>query len=160
MTNPDKIVIHGTPKQYDANELKARQEEWHHAYRETTQSCEIVRAAIPTQFLQSVIDYADKGYTLTDYPVSFEPLAYSAYMRKPVAAQGIDIAKINDDVRDAYKLELEADHAKYQKLLLEQLLQAEEIKQAKAVASAKEKLLTRLQKEVDACYAPLEFPDK
>jgi len=155
----DKIVINGTPKKYDANELKARQEQWHHAYRETSKSCEIVRGAHPKQFLQAVIDHATKGYTLTDYPVALDPLAYAIQMRKPVDIQEADIAKINNDVRDAYKLELEADHAKYQKLLLDQLLQAEELKQAKAADAAKEKLLARLQKEVDACYAPLEFPD-
>ena len=155
----DKIRIHGIPKQFDANELKARQEKWHYAYRETTQSCEIVRGAHPKQFLQAVIDHATKGYTLTDHPVALDPSAYSTYMRKPVDIQEADTAKINDDVREAYKLELEADHAKYQKLLLEQLLQAEELKQAKAADAAKEKLLARLQKEVDSCYTPLEFPD-
>lgn len=155
----DKIVINGTPKKFDADELKARQAQWHHAYRETSKSCEIVRGAHPKQFLQAVIDHAAKGFTLTDYPVALDPLAYAVHMRKPLSVQESDIDKINQEVRDAYKLELEADHAKYQKLLLEQLLQAEELKQAKAADAAKEKLLVRLQKEVDACYAPLEFPD-
>ena len=158
-TNTDKIVIKGIPAKFDPSELERRQQQSLRAYQQTSQCCEIIRAAIPQQFLQAVSDKMAAGYTLSKYPIVMESLNYSAHLVKPSAMQEVDIAKINNDVRDAYKVELEADHAKYQSLLLEQLLQAEEQKQAKAAASAKDKLLARLQKEVAQCYAPLEFPD-
>ena len=158
-TNTDKIVIKGIPAKFDPNELERRQQQSQWAYTQTSQCCEIIRAAIPQQLLQSVSDKMAAGYTLSKYPITMEPVNYSALLVKPPAMQEADLSKINNDVRDAYKVELEADHAKYQNLLLEQLLQAEEQKQAKAAASAKDKLLARLQKEVADCYAPLVFPD-
>ena len=158
-TNTDKIVIKGIPAKFDPNELERRQQQSQWAYTQTSQCCEIIRAAIPQQFLQSVSDKMAAGYTLSKYPIVMEYLNYSAHLVKPPAMQEVDIATINNEVRESYKAELEADRAKYQSLLLEQLLQAEEQKQAKAAASAKEKLLARLQKEVADCYAPLVFPE-
>ena len=159
-TNTDKIVIKGIPAKFDPSELHRRQQQSLWAYQQTSQCCEIIRGAIPQQFLQAVSDKMAAGYTLSKYPISMDPLNYSAHLVKPQAMQEVDIATINNDVRDAYKVELEADHAKYKSLLLEQLLQAEEQKQAKAADAAKEKLLARLQKEVANCYAPLEFPEE
>ena len=158
-TNTDKIVIKGIPAKFDPSELERRQQQSLWAYQQTSQCCEIIRAAIPQQFLQAVSDKMAAGYTLSKYPIVMESLNYSAHLVKPPAMQEVDIATINNDVRDVYKVELEASHAKYQSLLLEQLLQAEEQKQVKAAASAKEKLLARLQKEVAQCFVPLEFPD-
>ena len=158
-TNTDKIVIKGIPAKFDPSELERRQQQHKFAYQQTQQCCEIIRAAIPKQSLQSVSDKIAEGYTLSKYPITMESLNYSAHLVKPPAIQEVDIATINNEVRIAYKVELEADHAKYQNLLLEQLLQAEEQKQVKAAASAKEKLLARLQKEVADCYAPLVFPE-
>ena len=159
MTNTDKIVIKGVPAKFDPSELERRQQQHKFAYQQTQQCCEIIRGAIPQQFLQAVSDKMAAGYTLSKYPISMEPLNYSAHLVKPQTMQEVDIATINNEVRAAYKVELEANHAKYQNLLLEQLLQAEEQKQAKAADAAKEKLLARLQKEVADCYAPLVFPE-
>ncbi|MBW3503828.1 hypothetical protein [Pseudomonas sp. NKUCC02_KPG] len=158
-TNTDKIVIKGIPAKFDPNELERRQQQHKFAYQQTQQCCEMVRGAIPQLFLQAVSDKIAAGYSFSKYPINMESLNYFAHLVKPPAMQEVDIATINNDVRDAYKAELEADHAKYQNLLLEQLLQVEEQKQVKAAASAKEKLMARLQKEVADCYAPLVFPD-
>ena len=158
-TNTDKIVIKGAPAKFDPSELERRQQQHKFAYQQTQQCCEMVRGAIPQLFLQAVSDKIAEGYSFSKYPISMEPLNYSAQLVKPPAMQEVDIATINNEVRDDYKAELEASHAKYQSLLLEQLLQAEEQKQAKAAASAKGKLLARLQKEVADCYAPLVFPE-
>ena len=160
MTSTKISSIKGAPAKFDAKELQRRQQQYQAAYKQTSQSCDMVRGGHPKQFLQAVIDHAANGYTLTDYAVSLDPAAYSTLMRRSEAMQEADLNRINNEVRDAYRAELEADRAKYQSLLLEQLLQAEEQKQAKAAASAKEKLLARLQKEVDNCYAPLEFPEE
>ena len=159
MTNTDKIVIKGVPAKFDPSELERRQQQHKFAYQQTQQCCEIIRGAIPQQFLQAVSDKMAAGYTLSKYPISMEPLNYSAHLVKPQTMQEVDIATINNEVRAAYKVELEANHAKYQNLLLEQLLQAEEQKQAKAADAAKEKLLARLQKEAANCYSPLVFPE-
>lgn len=159
MTSTKISSIKGTPAKFDAKELQRRQQQYRAAYKQTSQSCDMVRGGHPKQFLQAVIDHAAMGYTLTDYAVSLDPAAYSTLMRRSEAMQEADLNRINNEVRDTYRAELEADRAKYQSLLLEQLLQAEEQKQVKAADAAKEKLLARLQKEVADCYAPLDFPE-
>lgn len=157
-TSTDKIVIKGIPAKFDPSELERRQQQSLWAYQQTSQCCEMIRGAIPQQFLQAVSDKMAAGYTLSKYPITMESLNYSAHLVKPPAIQEVDIAAIKNDVRLAYRAELEAHHAKYQNLLLEQLLQVEEQKQVKAAEAAKEKLLARLQKEVAQCFVPLDFP--
>ena len=160
MTSTKITSIQGIPAKFDPNELERRQQQSQYAYTQTSQCCELVRAAIPFNFLSVIAEKINAGYELSSkYPITMESLNYSAHLVKPPAMQKADIAIIKNDVRAAYKAELEADHAKYQNLLLEQLLQAEEQKQAKAADAAKEKLLTRLQKEVAQCFVPLDFPE-
>ena len=160
MTSTKITSIQGAPAKFVANELHRRQQQSQYAYTQTSQCCELVRAASPFNFLSVIAEKTNAGYELSSkYPISMESLNYSAHLVKPPAMQEADIAIINNDVRAAYKVELEANHAKYQNLLLEQLIQSEEQKQVKAASAAKEKLLARLQKEVADCYAPLVFPD-
>lgn len=159
MTSTKITSIQGIPATFDANELERRQQQHKFAYQQTQQCCGIIRGTIPQLFLQAVSDKLAEGYSFSKYPISMEPLNYSAYLVKPPAMQEVDISIIHNEVRLAYKVELEANHAKYQNLLLEQLIQSEEQKQVKAASAAKEKLLARLQKEVADCYAPLVFPD-
>lgn len=158
-TNIDKIVIKGTPAKYQASELQRRQQQYQNMYRQTSQSCDVVRGAHPKQFLQAIIDYAIKGYTLTDSPVALDPLAYSAQMRKPEAMQEVDIAKINKEVMDTYRAELEASRNEYKQRLYNQLVDAEEAKQVAKMQAAKNKVYADLKRQADECYAPLDFPD-
>lgn len=157
-TKTDKIVIKGSPSKFDAAELLRRQKQYHHAFKETTQSCITVRGAHTNQFLQEVIEHAILGYTLTDYPASLEPTSYSVLMRKPVELQVDDLAKIDFEVKANYIKELEAEHASYKELLTKQLLQKEEVKRQKAENDVQAKLLAKVKAEVDACYT-LVIPD-
>lgn len=158
-TNPNKIVIKGAPAKFEAAELQRRQKQYQVAYKQTSQSCDMVRGGHPKQFLQAVIDHAANGYTLTDYAVSLDPAAYSTLMRRPEAMQEADLNRINNEVRDAYKAELEASHEDYKQRLFAQLVQVEESKQAAKVQATKDKVYADLKRQAEECYAPLEFPD-
>lgn len=155
----DKIRISGTPEQFSQEELDKRQQQYRHAYQSTSQSCETIRGGHANQLLQAIIDKASEGYSLTDYPASLEPMNYSVQMRKPESLQTADLLKIEGEVKAQYKMELEASHESYKKLLFEQLLQAEQLKQEKAEQAIKDKLMAKLQKEADGCYQPLKFPE-
>ena len=158
-TTQPKLTIEGTPAKFDATELLRRQHTYHSTYANTTQSCITVRGGFPKQFLQAVIDHAAKGYDLTDYPVSLDPAAYSVQMRKPKSLQEADLIKIGNDVKDAYKAELQASHENYKERLYAQLVQAEEAKQAAKAQAAKDKMYADLKKQAEDCYAPLLFPE-
>ena len=125
-----KISINGVPAQFEAAVLEQRQESYRNAYRQTSQCCEIVRGTIPNKFLQTVADKLAEGYLLSKYPVTLEPINYSARLIKPPAMQETDIARIDAEIKEKYLTELEASHASYKENLIQQLLDAEEVKQA------------------------------
>ena len=158
MTSTKINSIKGTPAKFDAKELQRRQQQYQAAYKQTSQSCDMVRGGHPKQFLQAVIDHAAMGYTLTDYAVSLDPAAYSTLMRRSEAMQEADLNRINNEVRDAYKVELEASHNDYKQRLYEQLVQIEESKQAAQAQAEKDKVYDELRRQAEACYAPLDFP--
>lgn len=155
----DKIVIKGTPAKFDANELLSRQQQYHNMYKQTSQSCTMVRGGYPKLFLQAIIDHAATGHELTDYAVSLEPAAYSVQMRKPSNLQEADLALIDKEVKEKYVLELQAEHDHYKALLTQQLLQKEVQRKEKAESEAQAKLLAKVKEEVEACYSKLVVPE-
>ncbi|MCF3193333.1 hypothetical protein [Pseudomonas bubulae] len=155
----DKKTIQGIPTKFDARELNRRQQQHKAAYQQTSQCCEIIRGAIPQQFLQAVSDKIAEGYTLSKYPITMESLNYSAQLVKPPAMQEVDIATINNEVREAYRAELEASHEDYKQRLFAQLVQAEESKQAAKAQAAKDKVYADLKRQADQTYSPLVFPE-
>lgn len=159
MSSTNKIVVSGVPLQYSQEELDKRVAAHQFAYTKTSQSCITVRGSHPKEFFQNVIDRATEGFTLTDYPSSLSPMDYSVSMRKSEALQADDLLQIANAVKVKYRLELEASHESYKKLLFEQLVQTEELKKEKAEQLTRDKLLARLQKEADGCFQPLVFPE-
>lgn len=159
MSSTNKIVVSGVPLQYSQEELDNRVAAHQFAYTQTSLSCITVRGSHPKEFFQNIIDRAAEGFSLTDYPSSLSPMDYSISMRKPEALQADDLLQITNDVKAKYRLELETSHESYKKLLFEQLVQTEELKQQKAQQATRDKLLARLQKEADGCYQPLNFPE-
>ena len=159
MTSTKISSIKGTPAKFDAKELQRRQQQYQAAYKQTSQSCDMVRGGHPKQFLQAVIDHAAMGYTLTDYAVSLDPAAYSALMRRSEAMQEADLNRINNEVRDTYRAELEASHENYKQRLFAQLVEAEEAKQAAKAQAAKDKVYADLKRQADQTYSPLDFPE-
>lgn len=150
--NTVKIVVRGTPRKFDQEELSKRQQQYRNMYQQTSKSCITVRGSHPKEFYQSLIEHAALGYTLTDYPGTNEPMNYSVTMRKPNHLQEEDLITIDSEVKDTYVRELQAEHDNYKSQLTIQLLQKEQLKKEKAEADAQAKLLAKVKAEVDACY--------
>ncbi|UVL30135.1 alpha,alpha-trehalase [Pseudomonas donghuensis] len=156
----EKIVIKGTPPKWDQAEYESRVATWVHAYKNTTLSLELVRSPLPHDLLQQVIDKANDGYILArSQPVSLAPLNNLCWMVKPVAMQEEDIANIRIEQKEKYIAHLEAEHARYQDLLRQQLIQAQEEKDRKIAEAAKAKQMAAIEKEVQACYKPPLIPE-
>jgi len=156
----DKIVIKGVPPQWDQAEYERRVEEWTNVYRGTERSMELVRASLEHDFLKAIIDKAQQGYTITpNKRVMHSPLDHSVFMVKPLAEQEADIAEIRKDVKTEYIEWLEKERTRYQELLRQQLIQAQEEKEAKAAEQAKAKQMAAIEKQVTECYAPLVIPE-
>lgn len=156
----DKIKISGAPPQYDDAELESRVANWVHAYRNTTQSMELVRSPLPHDLLQQVIDKANDGYTLAgSHMVSLAPLNNSCWMVKPLAMQEEDIANIRIEQKEKYIADLQAERERYLSLLRQQLIQAKNDKEARAAELAEAKKLEEIEREVQACFKALDIPE-
>ena len=156
----EKIKISGTPPQWSQSEYDRRVEGWVNAYRGTERSMELVRASLEHEFLQAVIDKASQGYRITPIKrVMHVPLDHSVYMVKPLAVQQADIEEIKAEVKAEYIEWLEKEHTRYQDLLRQQLIQSQQEKEGKAAEQAAAKKLAEIEKQVQACYKPLEIPE-
>jgi len=156
----EKIKIAGIPPQWDQAEYDRRLESWVHAYRHTENSMELVSASLGHEFLQAVIDKAQAGYTITHTKrLVHAELYHSTYMVKPLEMQEQDIEAIKAKVKSEYVEWLESEHARYQNLLREQLVQAQEEKERKAAEQLKAKQMAAIEKQVSECYTQLVIPE-
>jgi hypothetical protein len=154
------IVIHGTPRKYDATELKQLQEDYHAKYRQSAQCLEIVQADFPYEFITAIIENSKLGYELSKWsPIRTLSLDYSASMIKPPELQKIDLAVIDADVKAQYIKELEAERQLYRDLLTQQLLEKALDKEAKKAEDAHKKLMANISAEVDSVFTELFIPD-
>ncbi|TDF81995.1 hypothetical protein [Pseudomonas sp. H9] len=155
----EKIIIKGTPPAWDQAEYERRVEEWVRVYRGTEKSMELVSGSLGHEFLQAVIDKANQGYTITHTKrLNHGELYHSTFMVKPQSMQEEDIANIRVEQKQKYVAHLEAEHARYQDLLRQQLIQTRQEKEAKAAELVEAKKLAEIEKEVLACYKPLVIP--
>lgn len=156
----EKVKITGVPPQYDEAELERRVEGWIRVYKQTEQSMELVSACLGHEFLQKVIDKASQGYSITSTKhLNHAELYHSTYMVKPPAMQEEDIANIRAEQKAKYVAHLQAEHARYQDLLRQQLIQAAEEKELKAQREKEAKRLALIEKEIQSCFTPLSIPE-
>ncbi|NWA44703.1 hypothetical protein HX793_22285 [Pseudomonas reactans] len=156
----DKITIKGVPPQFDEKLLKELQAARHIVYEQTDESTAFVRGEIPVQFLTSVIDHHDKGYTLNlKYPVSFGHGSYWCRMDKPDSIKIDECQALDSQVKQEYIADLEREHQKYKDLLTAQLLQAAQLKEKKKIEDAHKKRMTDIEKEVNDTFGELVVPD-
>jgi len=152
----DKISIKGTAPKYDEALLKQRQAARHNQYNLTSESHTIARGEIAFDFLTNVIELSNQGYELSNgYPIATDPMSYHAYMKKPEAIQQVEKKALDAQVKLDYVAWLESEHERYKQLLTAQLLQASNLKEAEKIQKAKAKLLSDIQKEVDATFSDL-----
>jgi len=73
--------------------------------------------------------------------------------------QQADIDEIKKDVKAEYVAHLEAERARYQELLRQQLIQTQQEKEMKTQQEKEAKQLAAIERQVQACYKPLEIPE-
>ncbi|MER2096608.1 MAG: hypothetical protein ABS977_06820 [Pseudomonas qingdaonensis] len=155
-----KITIHGTAPKFDQAELERRQTGYHAMYKQTSQCMELVRAAIPYEFLVAVTEKSNLGYVISSkQPITTQPLDYSAYLIKPEHLQQADLVVIDEKVKRDYIEYLESERQRYRELLTAQLVQAAEAKEAQKVEAKKLKLLDEIAKEVNDVFGELTIPE-
>ncbi|NLT89221.1 MAG: hypothetical protein GXW93_15250 [Pseudomonas lactis] len=158
MTN-SKITIKGVPPKWDDAEFEARVDGWVNVYRGTTQCMEHVRSPLPHDFLELVASKVAEGYTVArNQAVTHEAFNHSCWMIKPELHQQKDVDDIRIRLKTEYVEFLQAEHVRYQDLLRQQLIQAQEAKEQQKADDARNKRLLEIDKEVSDTYSPLVIP--
>lgn len=99
------------------------------------------------------------GYRVCDkLPHELSAPHFSIWLVKPDTEQAQDLAALEVEVKASYIAGLKAEHADYTKRLFDQLVDAQELKEAAKAQAAKDKVLADLRKQAEACYTPLVVP--
>lgn len=152
-------TIQGTPRQYSEIELKALQENRRTLYKNSTDCKVKVKGAYELDLLRKLESHINSGYRVCQkLPHELSSPHFSVWVIKPETEQALDLAALEVEVKASYIAELEAEHADFKNRLYEQLVEAEERKQAAKAQAAKDKVLTDLRKQAEACYTPLVVP--
>lgn len=153
------ITVKGSIPTFDEKELERRQAAFKHMYLNTLECKAVVRAELPFQFLQAVIKMAAEGYTLDEkLPIRMESLNYSAVMTKPQGQQDSELALMMDKVKEGYVADLKIERERFKELLKAQLIERDEIKEAKKIEDAKAKRLAQIEDEVNNTFVDLVIP--
>jgi len=160
MTAQTKITIQGAPREFELAELERRQAVSTYAYNNTSQRCEVLTKPIAFQLLEALIEKINNGYQLaSDYPIHTDPLHFSCYLIKPTEMQKEELARICAEVKDHYIHELEKERAEYRARLIQQLEEAEALKEQKKLEAAKAKRRLEIEAEADNCFGKLTIPE-
>lgn len=153
-------TIHGAPRQYNEAELKTLQENRRQRYKNSTDCKAKVKGAYELDLLRKLENSYAAGYRVCQkLPHELSAPHFSVWMVKPETEQEVDLAALEVEVKTAYIAGLKAEHADYKQRLYEQLVEAEERKQAVKAAAAKDKVLAALRQEAESTYTPLTLPD-
>lgn len=153
-------TIQGFPRKFDEAELLKRQQGYRNVYKQTSQCMAIVRGDIAYNFLSIVIEKSNQGYVLSpSLPINIEALNHSCHMIKPQDIQEVEMLLLDEQVKQQYIAELEAELQQYRALLTQQLLEADAAKEQKKLEQAKAKRMAEIQKEVDSCFGDLVVPE-
>jgi hypothetical protein len=154
-----KTTIKGSPRNYSQAELETLQTK-HRAVYAIKDAKENVSAALPYDFIMLIHNKLNEGYSLTrDCRLHLAPLNNHVALIKPESVQAQETAALDYEVRQAYIAELEQEREDYKKLLVQQLLEADQAKEAAKAEQAKAKKLADFEKQADECYGELKLPE-
>lgn len=152
-------TIHGTPRQYNETELKGLQENRRTLYKNSTDSKIKLKGSYELDLLRKLENSYAAGYRVCDkLPHELSAPHFSIWLVKPDTEQAQDLAALEVEVKASYIAGLKAEHADYTKRLFDQLVDAQELKEAAKAQAAKDKVLADLRKQAEACYTPLVVP--
>ncbi|TXR41463.1 hypothetical protein FVE88_00025 [Ectopseudomonas mendocina] len=155
-----KTTIKGSPAEYSQAELTRLQEQRANLYLHA-ENYEYVKGDIAYNFLMAVIEKEKEGYTLcSKTPINMMPLAFRARMIKPQEIQEAELTVIYEQTKTDYFEALKKEREDYKKLLVQQLMEAEEEKERKRQEQAKAKKLADFEKQADECYGEMQLPEK
>lgn len=155
-----KITIQGTPRQFDSNELQARQQKATRAYLETSQSLHRLYSNNHGDFFNQYADLILEGYRpdVSRLP-DLQPSSYTIHLRKPQSLLDSEVLALEQKVKQEYISELELERAEFETKLVTQMLQADEEKELKALEAKRAEKLAEYKTIAASTYTPLAIPN-
>src|SRR5690554_4887779 len=154
-----KTKIQGTPPQFDDVVLKERQYAAVAAFLKSGSSKYHLRAEIPALFFSKLEELIKEGYSVTiDFPYNLMPLAYWVHLTKPEHLLVDDIERIKEQAKEDYVIWLQAEHERYQDLLVQQMIEKAEREEEEKQAKQRVKQLEAFKEKAKSVYTPLEIP--
>lgn len=155
-----KITIQGVPRQFSADELLAKQQQAAKAYLETSQSLHRLYSNNHGDFFNQYADLILEGYRpavgrLPDLQAN----DYTAYLLKPQSLLDSEVLELQQKVKQAYIAELELERVEFESKLVQQMLQADQAKEAKALEAKQAKKLAEYKAIAASTYSPLQLPE-
>lgn len=153
-------TIHGTPPAWNDAEFNRRLRIGIHAYENTSECTVMVSHALEHEWLKLVAQHVAAGYTLDrHWAIHHAELSNSVPMGKPEALQLEDKEQIKEKVKAEYVQHLQSQLGEYKKKLTQQLIEAAEEKERRALNQAKAKRIADAEKQANACFGDLIVPD-
>lgn len=155
-----KITIHGTPRQFSADELLAKQQQAARAYLETSQSLHRLYSNTHGDFFNSYAELILEGYRPANERLpDLQANSYTIYLRKPQSLLDSEVLELQQKVKQAYIEELELERVEFESKLVQQMLQADQAKEQKALETKKAKKLAEYKEIAASTYTPLNIPN-
>lgn len=153
------IHIKGAPREYSEVELNQLQEQRKSVYQ-FTENYIHVKEDLAYNFIKLIIEKEKEGYVLCNKtPIITQPLSFRARMIKPQEIQDQELAVIYEEVKAKYIADLQKEREDYKKLLVQQLVEAEEEKERKRAEQAKAKKLAEFEQQANDCFKELVIPE-
>ncbi|WP_296232109.1 hypothetical protein [uncultured Pseudomonas sp.] len=158
MTN--KTTIHGAPREYSQLELAQLQEQRKTLYQHAENYIH-VQADLSYDFLMAVIEKEKEGFVLCPKAhINMVPLAFRARMLKPQEVQDAELSAIFEQVREQYIADLQREREEYKSLLVQQLMEADQAKEAAKAEQARTKKLAEFEKQANECFGELVIKEE
>ena len=155
-----KITIQGVPRQFSADELLAKQQKAVTAYKETNQNLYRLHSSTHGAFFDRYAELVLEGYRPANGRLpDLQAGDYTSYLIKPASIQDEEIAALEHKVKLEYIQSLELERLEFEAKLVAQMLQADEVKRAKAEATKQAKKLEEYKLIASNTWQPLSIPE-
>lgn len=153
-------TIHGTPPAWNDAEFNRRLRMRLNVYENTSECTEIITHPLEHEFLQLVGEKLTNGYSLDRrWVVHHAQLSHSVQMVKPASIQSAEKESLKAVVKAEYVQHLQTQLDEYKAKLTQQLIEAEEEKERRALEQAKAKRIAASEKEANDCFGNLVIPE-
>lgn len=153
------IKIQGAPRDYNEQELQSLQAARRNVYMQV-ENKERITAEFGYDLIEKTHQKLLEGYTMErTLPIALSPLNNYIVLIKPKEMQEKEMLLLDEQVKAQYITDLKREREDYKKLLVQQLLEADQAKEAAKAEQARVKKIAEFEKHAQECFGELKLPE-